>query len=449
MKDMPLAQTNWFYRLMRGLIFGLIRLFYPRLEVQGWEKLPAHGPVIFVMNHPNGLIDPILLMLALNRPVAFLAKATFFHNPLGRLFMQAFGAAPVYRREEARQFGRGRERNELTFARCRRLLQQGGQMALFPEGLTHSGSRLRPLRTGAARIALSAEQETGWTLGLQIVPVGLWYQRKTDFRSAALLVVGDPIELAPYASTYTTAEGQTVQALTERLETALAEVVLQAEPAHLLDALPVLATWTTPEGKPETLPHLHQWTAMLLAAYHRLAQSDPARLDRLAQQAYYYAATVQRLGLSDPWLLEKPRPGLKRLARMLLGLGVTLPLGLAGFLLSYLPYRLAGWAALRLTGHDTTQISTFKLIGGVLFMLLGWLVESIILSAWLGGIWGWSLFLAAPFLAYMALHWAETWDELTQYLTAYWWCWRRADLVRSLRRLRRHLAQQVGEAVLN
>src|SRR6266540_2294934 len=104
--------------------------------------------------------------------------------------MQAFGALPIYRQRDVGKPGGppggATDANEATFAGCRALLRAGRPIALFPEGTTHSNTMMLPLRTGAARIALSAEAEASWQLNLQIVPVGLWYQKKSQFRCAAL-----------------------------------------------------------------------------------------------------------------------------------------------------------------------------------------------------------------------------------------------------------------------
>lgn len=63
-------------RFVRWLVFRLLRLYYPRIAVEGLEQLPR-GRVMFVLNHPNGLLDPLLLMLILGQPVAFCAKTLF------------------------------------------------------------------------------------------------------------------------------------------------------------------------------------------------------------------------------------------------------------------------------------------------------------------------------------------------------------------------------------
>ncbi len=177
-----------------------MRLYYPARVLDGADRIPPGKPVIFVVNHPNGLLDPLVLRIATGRPSHFLAKSSLFKNPLGRLAMDAFGSLPVYRPHESSAADVAR--NEETFARCRRELARGGALALFPEGTSHSDPQLRPLKTGAARIALSAEAEQDGNLGLTIVPVGLAYDRKTAFRSSVLLVVGEPIAVAPRLGDY-------------------------------------------------------------------------------------------------------------------------------------------------------------------------------------------------------------------------------------------------------
>ncbi len=442
---------NRLHRLIRFVVFNLVRLFYPRLDVQGLENLPANAPVIFVLNHPNGLLDPLVLMLGLGRPAAFLAKSTLFGNPVGKTLCEAFGALPVFRRQDdglrGGPTGDAAERNEMTFARCRALLHTGGAMALFPEGTTHSDPQLRQLRSGAARIALSAEAEYDWSLGVQLVPVGLWYESKIHFRTSVLLVIGQPFALTGYAAGYAADAHQAVDTVTEQIDAGLDNVVLQAENADLLAAVPVLAAWIAPEGGGLTMAQQHEWTGKLLSAYERLRATDPARLDAIAQEARQYAATLQTLGIDNPWTLELAavKPG--QLSRLILRLGVGFPFALAGLVLSYIPYRLAGPLAIYAVGPHDTQTSTLKLILGSVFVLIAWMIEAIVVDQLFGGGWGVLLFVAAPPLAYIALRWGEDWRKLREVVSSRWLRLRRGELVQSLVAQRQILTQQVLDAV--
>ena len=57
--------------------------------------------MIFVMNHPNGLIDPALVFVALPRKISFLAKSTLFRMPVISFLLRTVEALPLYRRVDA------------------------------------------------------------------------------------------------------------------------------------------------------------------------------------------------------------------------------------------------------------------------------------------------------------------------------------------------------------
>ncbi|HJS52360.1 MAG TPA: 1-acyl-sn-glycerol-3-phosphate acyltransferase, partial [Pyrinomonadaceae bacterium] len=89
------------YRLILA-VFGIaLKIFFRRIETVNSESVPAGTGVIFVMNHPNGLIDPALVFVALPRRISFLAKSTLFRMPVIGWILQTVGALPLYRRIDA------------------------------------------------------------------------------------------------------------------------------------------------------------------------------------------------------------------------------------------------------------------------------------------------------------------------------------------------------------
>src|SRR5439155_128569 len=187
----------------RGLFGLVLRIFFRRIEISGLERVPREGPVIFVLNHPNGLIDPGFLLCLAPRRVSFLAKAPLFRMPVIGIFCRAFEAIPVHRRQDE---GSDPSHNRETFETARAVLARGGAIAICPEGKSHSDPKLRPLKTGAARMALlAAEFQLRRRLleGYHVVRAQ-WPERfaalatRIDRYEAALAAAGlDPHHLTP------------------------------------------------------------------------------------------------------------------------------------------------------------------------------------------------------------------------------------------------------------
>ena len=387
---------------MRVLAEGLVRLYYPRRTLDGAERIPAGKPVIFVLNHPNGLLDPLVLRVATARPSRFLAKSSLFGNPLGRLAMNAFGSIPVYRPHESSPADVAR--NEESFARCRRELARGGALALFPEGTSHSDPQLRPLKTGAARIALSAEAERDGTLGLTIVPVGLAYDHKTTFRSSVLLVVGEPLAVAPLLDGYRRDERAAVAALTAEIAGRLDAIVLQAESRELLAGIARVARWTS--VAPDDTASRHRRARELAGAYERLRARNPARVEAVVAEVRGYWQTLRRLGVGDPWAVELGSPRAAAVVAAVGRLALAGPVALIGAFLSWAPYRLSGAVAGRVT-KDEDLLSTVKLLAGSLFLFVAWSTEAAAVAWWRGPVWALPTFGVAAASGYVALRFEE------------------------------------------
>ena len=431
--------------LVRWLGEALIRLYYPRRAIEGAERIPAGQPLVFVLNHPNGLLDPLVLRVATGRPARFLAKSSLFGNPLGRLAMDAFDSIPVYR---PRDVGpeTAAQRNEESFARCRAELARGGCLALFPEGTSHSDPQLRPLKTGAARIALSAqaEQEQRGASGVAIVPVGLYYPRKVRFRSSVLLVVGEPIAVAPLLDDYRRDERAAVEALTTQIDARLDEVVLQAESRELLEGIARVARWVSgPEGG---AAERHRRALELVDAYGRLRARDPARVEAVAAEARAFERTLRLLGVRDPWALEVAPPGAGAIAVAIAKLVLAAPVAALGALMGWIPYRLVTPVAKRVTRDEDIQ-STVRLFAGALFLFLAWAGEAIAAGFIWGARWAVPAFLIGIAAGYVALRFEELLSSAVEAWRHLAIRARHADIARRLVERRRALADSVAEAL--
>ncbi len=429
--------------LIRWLAEALVRLYYPHRSVEGAERLAHEGPVVFVANHPNGLLDPLLVRVMTGRPARFLAKSTLFGNPAGRLAMQAFGSIPVYRAKESASHDASR--NEESFSRCRAALASGEALALFPEGVSHSDPQMRPLKTGAARIALSA---AGDAPGLRVLPVGLFYERKVLFRSRVLLVVGEPLPIAPLLPAYRSDERATVDALTDDIRARLDDVVLQAESRDLLAGVARVAGWTgdAAAGDEDDLAARHRRTRELLAAYGRVHARDPARVEAIASAARGYARTLQHLGVTDPWALEVEMVGARAAVTTLLKLLLCAPFAAIGAILGWIPYRLAGQVAQRVTKEEDV-LGTVKMIAGALFLYVAWSAEAIAAGVRWGAVWSVPVFLLAVGSGYASLRFGELATETAEAIRHLVWRVFRRDVTRRLADRRRALADAVAAAL--
>lgn len=428
------------------------RVFFRRLETAGLDRVPLQGPLLLVLNHPNSLVDPVFLFTLAPRPVSVLAKEPLFRMPvLGRM-VRAMGAIPVERRQDP---GADLAKNRDMFARVRAHLAAGGAVALFPEGTSHSDPRLRPLRTGAARIALGVRAG----LPLQIQPVGLFYTAKERFRSAALVFFGEPFTIspAPLDSDGEPPAGP-VQLLTDAIANALATVTLQADELEAYEFVArterILASERRSDDRARRpgLTEEFAFRRRLLQGYRTLQRQDPALLERMRNRVRRYEERLEGAGL-DPWDVPVGEFGARRsagrIAFFLLRFLGFLPLGIPGLLLHVLPYRLVGLLAARAAGPYGDMLATAKLIAAAVVFPVIWI--GVALMAWrrFGAPGGLFALLLAPASGYAALRLTETADRALGALRALglWLLGRRRlfHLQMERRRLREDFVRLAGE----
>jgi 1-acyl-sn-glycerol-3-phosphate acyltransferase len=216
------------YRVLRRLLRIATRIFFRNIEVVGLESLPnpENSAVVFCGNHPNSLLDPVLITAWCGRITHFAAKDVLFAVPVLGFLLKMMGAVPIRRR---RDHGGGSQSNDDAFRDLTKVMLDGGAMGIFPEGISHDESQLAPLKTGAARIALGAAR-AGCTKPISLVPVGLVYFTRNRFRSSVLIQFGPPIEVPLRDSNETDeASKAEVQELTRELNLQIRSLTVNAE----------------------------------------------------------------------------------------------------------------------------------------------------------------------------------------------------------------------------
>src|SRR5919107_6273003 len=103
-------------RAITAVLLFALRVFFRRVEVVGRERVPRGGALLFVLNHPNALVDPAFLLAYAPRRISFLAKAPLFRMPAVGFFVRALDSIPVYRRQD--ETGDTAALNRKTFERA-------------------------------------------------------------------------------------------------------------------------------------------------------------------------------------------------------------------------------------------------------------------------------------------------------------------------------------------
>lgn len=207
------------YRVLRKAIAYGLDLYFIDIQTIGTEHVPEAGPVIFTANHPNSIMDTLLLGTRTARQVHYLARSGLFDNPAVAALFNATGMIPVYRQQDAGDTSN----NQSTFARAYELLESGRCLGIFPEGRNSEERRVLDIKTGAARIALGAEARNDFRLGVKIVPVGINFQDRDRFLTSVLLRFGPPIDAHVWAESYREDEREAARELTARIQTGIRE----------------------------------------------------------------------------------------------------------------------------------------------------------------------------------------------------------------------------------
>jgi 1-acyl-sn-glycerol-3-phosphate acyltransferase len=435
------------YGLLRAITGIALRWFYRDVRVRHPDRLPPSAtPLLLAVNHPNALVDALLVGWMLPRRLTITAKATLFENSLLSWFLRVAGVVPLRRAsDERRRLATGptlgesaapqiteqpdQTRNLDAFRAILERLERGGAVLIFPEGKSHDEPALAPLRTGPARIALQAHQEGRVPL-LTIVPIGLVFERKEAPRSRVLIDIGEPINVAEWMALHSDTAG--VSTLTEEIDRRLRDVTLNYATADeaiqtrdlarvfasLLDNPLSIGTYRPLENEVELERRLVQARRLL-----RSDTTDPAVreraehfLDRL--KAFEQTLHQEQIAVDEVGIPIGRRHGAWFALRESGVLALLGPIALWGRLNHWVPFRLARILGERdMTSRDQPAMRTI-LAGLVLVLLFYGLATTVVtqLAGWMAGL---IYLVSLPIAADVDLRFGERMRQAQQRMQAY------------------------------
>ncbi len=385
------------YRLIIGFFRLVVRVYFRRVEVTGRDELPADGGGILVAWHPNGLVDPGLILTAFPRRVVMGARAGLFSVPVLGTLMRAIGTVPIHRPQDGTETDPEARRlaNRQSLEGLAGAVADGSFACLFPEGTSHDHSRPLIVKTGAANLYYLARRKRPDVVP-RLIPVGLHYDDKTLFRSEAH-VAFHPALVLPTELDRVPADDEEQRAmagaLTELIERALHETAHATDTWELHYLLRrtrklVRAERARRAGADPGRPNMTERTLGFARVWHgwRQRQMDaPEEVYDLEQRIREYDADLRALGLDDHLLDANPRwmsPWLGLLVILqVLGVFVLLPpLIVLGYLVN-LPPLAAIWLFTRGVARKKKDEATLQVLIGVLLFPLTWLLAGA--AAWL------------------------------------------------------------------
>ena len=399
------------YRLIVRFFRFVVRLFFRRVEVIGLEHLPQDGGGILVSWHPNGMVDPGLILTHFPMRVVFGARHGLFHVPLLGMLMKAIGTVPIYRAMDLKDMSaedRAQANTRALDALADRVVA-GDYSCLFPEGDSHDQSTVTPLKTGAARFYYRARQLAAADKPPVIIPVGLHYDQKRAFRSSALVTFHPPLEipaeldLTPVEDEPAATAKERCKQLTDEIDRVLREVVHATESwelHHLMHRARKLvraerALRAGSQLGPTDMSERLAGFARVWAGYHQRIESEPEAVEDLTERVREYDEDLKALGLEDHELDRDPRlidPWLAAILALQVVLVFLLlpPILLVGYIVNGPPALLLLWASKRFAKREKDEAS-IKVLGGLVLFPMVWAgvgVGAAMFHEWLATLFG-------------------------------------------------------------
>ncbi|MCC6289034.1 MAG: 1-acyl-sn-glycerol-3-phosphate acyltransferase [Chitinophagaceae bacterium] len=179
-----------FYSLIKFIARFSLLFFFRRKIICGKSLRHLKGPAIIAANHPNSLMDAVVIGCCCTQKVYFTIRSDMFNNKLFKILLDKLNGIPIYRLSEEKDKLR---ENFRTIERCKEILKNNGIIIIFAEGQTLHDWNLKPIKSGISKIVRHAITDVNLKSKLAVVPVGLTYSDYNHPGKTIVIQTGDSL----------------------------------------------------------------------------------------------------------------------------------------------------------------------------------------------------------------------------------------------------------------
>jgi 1-acyl-sn-glycerol-3-phosphate acyltransferase len=332
--------------LMRLTTIG----FFKKITVRNKEIIPKDGPLMILANHPSTFMDPIVISTMLKREVFYLAKGELFKSKFANWMLPKLNMIPVYRKQDDPN---QMDKNAATFKKCFEHLEKGGAILMFPEGTSITERKLRPIKTGAARIVLGAEERNDFNLGVKVITIGLNYENPHRFNRTLFMNIDEPIEAKHFKADYQKDNYAGCEKLTEQIRQQLESLIISIYDNQVND-LEAAVEHLYQSKLSKDLGIAPKDSAAKFALSKNITKSvtyfiehKPVFAQEMQKRINDYLINLKRLGLTDNDLNKetKSKSIFSHTIKAFFTIVLGFPLYVYGLINNYLPFEIPGLIA--------------------------------------------------------------------------------------------------------
>jgi len=265
-----------------------------------------------------------------------------------------------------------------------RVLKEKGSVALFPEA-AHSGKRqMLPHKKAIPRIALESEEKYNFNLGLQIVPVGIYYDHYWNFNRTLIVNYGEPIEIDSYKSRYAENPQNAMLQLRDEINLRLSPLTMQINSIGSYqdyEDIRMVAGMEFAQMKYADKCSVYQLFTSeqeLIAKLEQFEENQPDKFEAIKKNSKNYLTVLKKAGVTNEQFVVATHSNFPKLLLRFIISVLSFPIFAFGLIFNVLPYFLPR-KILAGKVKDHAFMSTFIFASGLVLYPLIYLLESGIL----------------------------------------------------------------------